>query len=259
MGYSSRGRQGHPGLAFRSVRAARSTLLFRRRAADETGPRRRSSIVGIAASGIILVAAAVAAVLVAETILHGPKPAGTSGAADVAFVTQAATRMLQQHTADVVLSASTTSGGTDTTLQGTGAFDLGGKAGTLNMTVRTQVGAMAFREILLNGRVYLAMTINGQALLPKGKTWIAEPVPSQGSGMTDLTDGNPTAALLSLQKHGTNGHDRCTVSGPDNGLLVLRRALARHGPSGSQHRVLQRFPPAARAEHRPQAARAEKR
>jgi hypothetical protein len=104
------------------------------------GPRRRSSIVGFAASGIILAAAAVASVLVAETILHGPKAAGTSGAADVAFVTQAATRTLQQHTADVVLSASTTSGGTDTTLQGTGSLSPARERGrrTSPMTTRPQ-------------------------------------------------------------------------------------------------------------------------
>lgn len=69
------------------------------------------------------------------------------------------------------------------------------------MTVRTQVGVLAFQEILLNERVYLAMSINGQGLLPKGK-WIAEPVSSQQSGTTDLTGGNPTAALVALEKQG---------------------------------------------------------
>jgi hypothetical protein len=171
--------------------------------ASERGPRRRpSNIVGYAASGIIVAAAAVAVVLVVLTMMQAPKPTSTPGATDVAFVTQAATRTLQQHTADVVLSASTAAGATDTAMHGTGVFDLGGKAGTLNMTMGSQVGVLAFREIWLNGRVYLAISINGQGLLPKSKTWIVEPVSSQRSGTTDLTGGDPTAALVSLENQG---------------------------------------------------------
>jgi hypothetical protein len=170
--------------------------------ASERDPRRLSRIVGFAASGIILAAAAVAVVLVAQTILQAPKHASTPGATDVAFVTQAATRTLQQHTADVVLSASTAVGGTDTAMHGTGTFDLGGKAGTLNMTMGSPASAVAFREIWLNGHVYLAISIDGQGLLPKGKAWIAEPVSSQESGTTDLTGGNLTAALVSLENQG---------------------------------------------------------
>lgn len=172
--------------------------------AFERGPRRRASgIVGFAASAIILAAVAVGAVLVALTIMHPSKSGGTPGATgDAAFVTQAATRTLQQRTADVALSASTASGGADTAMHGTGAFDLGGKAGTLNMTMRSQVGVMALREMWLNGHAYLAISIDGRSLLPKGKVWIAEQVSSQGSGTTDLTGGNLTAALVSLENQG---------------------------------------------------------
>lgn len=171
--------------------------------ASERGPRRRASgVVGFAASAIILAAVAVAAVLVALTIMHPSKSGGTPGAAGAAFVTQAATRTLQQRTADVELSASTASGGTDTAMHGTGAFYLGGKAGTLNMTMRSQVGVMALREMWLNGHAYLAISIDGRSLLPKGKAWIAEQVSSQESGTTDLTGGNLTAALVSLENQG---------------------------------------------------------
>ena len=171
--------------------------------ASDRDPRRGPSIVGLAASGIIVAAAVVAVVLVALTILHARKPAGTPGATDAAFVTQAATRTLQQHTADVVLSASTTAaGGAATTVHGTGAFDLGGKAGTLNMTMGSQTGMLAFREIWLQGHAYLAMSINGRGLLPKGKTWIAEQFSSQESGTTDLIGSDPTAALVALENHG---------------------------------------------------------
>jgi hypothetical protein len=171
--------------------------------ASERDPRRRApGIAGFAASGIILVAAAVASVLVAQTIMHPAKPARPSGAGDVAFVTQAATRTLQQRTADVVLSASAASGSTNTALPGTGAFDLRGKAGTLNMTMGSQTGVTALRELWVNGHAYVAMSVNGQSLLPKGKEWVAEPVLSQGSGATDLTGGDPTAALASLEKQG---------------------------------------------------------
>jgi hypothetical protein len=163
--------------------------------ASERGPRRRlSGIVGYAASGIILAAVVAAVVLVALTIMH-PKSASTPGATDVAFVTQAATQTLQQHTADVVLSASS---GT----HGTGAFSLDGKAGTLNLTVGPQAGVMAFRELWLDGHVYVAMKIGGKSLLPKDKAWVVAPVPSQQSGTTNVAGGNPTAALVSLENQG---------------------------------------------------------
>jgi hypothetical protein len=166
-------------------------------------PRRRlSGIVGIAASGIIVVAIAVAAVLVVLTIMQAPRSGSTPGATDTAFVRQAATRTLQQHTADVVLSSSTTSGGTNTATHGTGAFSLDGKAGTLSLTVGPQPGVMAFRELWLDGHVYVAMSIGGKGLLPKGKAWVTAPVSSQQSGTANLAGGNPTAALVSLENQG---------------------------------------------------------
>jgi hypothetical protein len=170
--------------------------------ASGRGPRQRPSIVGFAVSGIILAAAAVAAVLVAQTIMHPSKPASRPGATDVALVRQAATRTLQQHTADVVFSASSASGGVNTATHGTGAFDLGGKAGTLNMTMRYQAGVLTLRELSTNGHAYLAMSFDGLSLMPKGKAWIAEPVSSQESGTTDLTGGNLTTALVSLENQG---------------------------------------------------------
>jgi hypothetical protein len=168
--------------------------------ASERGPRRGTpAILALVASGIVLVAAAVAAV---QTITHPAKPARPSGATDVAFVTQAATRTLEQHTVDLALSGSTTWGTTVTAIRGTGAFDLDGKAGTLNMTMRPPGSVLAFREIVLNGQFYLAVSVNGQGLLPKGKTWMAGPVSSQGSGTASLGSGNPTAALASLENQG---------------------------------------------------------
>lgn len=169
------------------------------RASERDPRRRRPDVVGFVASGIILAAVAVGGVLVAQTILH-PKPAGTSGATDVAFVKQAATRTLQQHTADVVFSANTAMAGMGTGLHGTGAFALDGKAGTLNMTMSSQFDAAAFHEISVNGHVYVEITVGGQNLLPAGKTWIAEPL-SQESGTTDLAS-NPTVSLVSLEKQG---------------------------------------------------------
>jgi hypothetical protein len=191
-------------------------------------PRRRASgVVGLAASGIILAAAAVAAVLVAETILHPAKHASGSGSGDAALVTQAATRTLRQRTADLVLSVSAAAGSGNTTMHGAGAVDLSGKAGTLNLTARTPVGVMAFREIWLNGRLYIAGTIGGRAIAPKGKAWVSAPMSDQGSGTTDLTGGNLTASLVSLENRGNTvralgtrvvGGIRCTgytVTSPD--------------------------------------------
>jgi hypothetical protein len=173
---------------------------------DDRGYERgswRPSIAGFAVTWVVAVAAAVAIVLAAQTMLRAPKPASTQGgAADVAFVTQAATRTLHQRTVDFVMSSSSAAGGTTSAVHGTGAMEFGGKAGTLNWAVDSTTGTATFREIMLNGYVYLAMSNNGRSLLPAGKSWIAEKVPSLQSGTTDPTVGDPTAALASLENQG---------------------------------------------------------
>jgi hypothetical protein len=159
----------------------------------------------VAAGGIILAAGATFLIF-GQSMTHGPKPAGTPGTAggtDVAFVTQAATRTLQQRTVDLVVSVSGTAGGASSTVHGTGAFDLAGKAGTLNMTVDAKTGSLAIREIFVNGYVYLGMSVKGVDLMPKGKAWIAEHVPAQGAGTTNLAGGDPTAGLAALESQGS--------------------------------------------------------
>ena len=69
------------------------------------------------------------------------------------------------------------------------------------MTVAANAYAIAYRTILLNGYVYLAISINGRSLLPAGKAWIAEQAPAaQGPRTTGLAGVNPTAALASLAR-----------------------------------------------------------
>jgi hypothetical protein len=89
-------------------------------------------------------------------------------------------------------------------MHGTGAFDLGGKAGTMDLTESFKSFTLTAREILLNGQVYLGMSVNGRSLVPTGKTWIAEQATAaQKSGITGLTGGgDPTAELTSLANHG---------------------------------------------------------
>jgi hypothetical protein len=149
------------------------------------------------ASGIILVAAAIAAV---HTIMHPAKPAPPSGATDVALVNQAATRTLQQRTVDMVLSASTAAGAMKMAMHGTGAFDLDGKAGTMNLTESSQFGVLGVREILLNGHDYMALSFNGRSFLSKGKVWLDQ-VSSQEPA-TEFTGSSLTATLVSLENHG---------------------------------------------------------
>jgi hypothetical protein len=169
--------------------------------APERGPL-RPSFTRLAVTLVIAAAAAVVLVLVVQPRLQTKKPASTPGGSDVAFVTQAATRTLQQRTADVALSATTAVGGDAAKVQGTGAFDLGGKAGTMNMIVAYKAYTWTYRTITANGYVYVGVSINGQSLLPAGKAWVAEQAPAaQGSG-TDLTNGDPTAALASLENQG---------------------------------------------------------
>jgi hypothetical protein len=154
---------------------------------------------------MIAVAAAVAIVLAAQVLLRAPKPAspqGGGGATDVALVTQAATRTLKHGTVGFVLSARAGAGDTGTAVQGEGTADLGGKAATLNMIVAYKGGEMGMREILLDGTAYVAISIAGQSLLPTGKTWIAEQVPSQPPGTTNLIGGDPTAVLAALANQG---------------------------------------------------------
>jgi hypothetical protein len=174
---------------------------------DDRAPERgswRPSITGFAVTWVIAVAAAVAIVLAAQVLLRSPKPASPQGGAtDIAFVTQAATRTLQQHTVGLVMFASTAAGGTTTGFHGNGVLDLGGKAGTLDMAVDTKANALAVREILLNGYAYLGISVNGQSLLPAGKAWIAQQAPfTQGSGITDLTGADPAVTLAALENQG---------------------------------------------------------
>jgi hypothetical protein len=70
------------------------------------------------------------------------------------------------------------------------------------MTGKYPGGVLALREIWLNGRVYLAWSIGGRGLVSKGKTWLALPISSQDTGATDLTGGNLTAGLVSLENQG---------------------------------------------------------
>ncbi len=184
-----------------------SAPAYRDGEADDRAPERaswRPSIGRFAVTWMIAVVAAVAIVLAAQVMLRARRPASPpGGATDIAFVTQAATRTLQQRTVNLVMSASTAAGRTNTGLHGTGALDLGGKAGTLDLTVDSTAFVMAFREILLNGYVYLGISVDGRSLLPAGKAWIAEQAAfTQGSGITDLTGANPTAALAALENQG---------------------------------------------------------
>jgi hypothetical protein len=179
--------------------------------ADERGPRRPSFGTMLAVGGLVLAVGA-AAVIVAQSMTHPPKPAGTAagaaGLSDVAFVTQAATRTLQQHTVNLVVSATTAAGGTAVALHGTGAFDLGGKAGTMNLTENFKTYKLTIQEILLNGQVYLGMSLNGRSFMPAGKSWIAEQAAAQGSGITGLTGGaDPTGELTSLSNQGITVSD----------------------------------------------------
>jgi hypothetical protein len=175
--------------------------------APERGPW-RPSIGRFAVTWMIAVAAAVAIVLAAQVMLRAPKPAstpgapGAPGASDVAFVTQAATRTLQQRTVGLVMSASGAAGGSSDSVHGTGAFDLGGKAGTWNMTVDTWAYSMAFHEISLNGQAYVGISVNGRSLLPTGKEWIAEKAATQRAGTEDINGGDPTAELAALENQG---------------------------------------------------------
>jgi hypothetical protein len=165
----------------------------------------RPSIGRFAVTWVIAVAAAVGIFFAGQALLGTPKPASTpGGAADVAFVTQAATRTLQQHTVELAMSASGAAGSASDSVQATGAFDLGGKAGTLNMTIAAKSYTIAYRTIYLNGYAYVGVSVNGVSLLPAGKTWIAEQQASstQGSGTPGLTGVDPTAELASLQNQG---------------------------------------------------------
>ena len=178
--------------------------------APDRGPR-RPSLRQFAVTWVIAVTAAVGIFFAGQAMLRTPKPASTpggasapGGAADVAFVTQAATRTLQQHTVDLSMSASGAAGGASDSLQATGAFDLGGKTGTLNMTIAAKGYTIAYRTIYVNGYLYLGISLNGRSLLPTGKTWIAEQQASsaQGSGTLGITGADPTAELASLENQG---------------------------------------------------------
>jgi hypothetical protein len=160
------------------------------------------AIVRFTAAGIILAAAAAAAVLVPLTAFsHPSKP----GAADVAFVKLAAERTMQQRTAHMVLSGAIAVDGKTFTMHGTDAFDVSGNAGTSDVTVSIPPeGVMTERTIQVNKTAYVSVIVSGQNFMPKGKTWIAEPVSSGGSStQADASfSGDVVNALTTLDKQG---------------------------------------------------------
>jgi hypothetical protein len=166
------------------------------------GPRdRMPAVVRFTAAGIITAAVATAAVFVALTVLKPSKPAG---AADVAFVKLAAERTLQQRTTDMVMSGTVGVDGKTVTIQGTGAFDTDGKAGTADFTSDIpSMGVMTERTIQVNNIVYTSTIISGQNSMPSGKTWISEPVSGNASTQANPSFGGQVlTGLAALEKQG---------------------------------------------------------
>jgi hypothetical protein len=157
---------------------------------------RRRSRPGAVAGVTLLVAAAVVGVLVVTN-----RPGTGPALSPAAFVRQSAQRTLAQQTADMTLSMSLQFAGQSVTLNGTGELNFSTGAMALDMEGGPAGQQVDMKEILVNGTLYVAFSVNGQS--PPGfggNTWTELKVPGSGSGNWD--NGNPYTMLPQLERQG---------------------------------------------------------
>src|SRR5579862_4266970 len=178
---------GGPGAAWPQG-AARDAYQYS--AAAIRGRRRSRS--GAFAGVTLLVAAAVIGVLITN------QPQSLS---PVAFVRQSAQRTLAQHTADMTLSMKVQFDGLNETLYGSGELNFSTDAMAIDVTGGPSGQPFDIKEILVNGTLYIAFSIDGQSPLgPGGPTWSQLTVPTSGSG--SYSDGDPYTMLSQIEREG---------------------------------------------------------
>jgi hypothetical protein len=157
--------------------------------------------VAIAGVAVVLVAAAVGGVLLL-TSSSNPNPGQAASETTAAFVTAAAEHTLAEHTADITLSGTIQVDGQSVALSGNGAANFSTNAAKINISIQADGHSIVANEILVDGDLYLAETVDGKGLsqYTGGAAWIAMPV--QQSATADVDGTSPWSSLKVLEQHG---------------------------------------------------------
>lgn len=156
----------------------------------------------------VLIAAGVVIGFVGDTSAPG-SPSTT------AFVTSASRTTLAQESADITLRGSISASGHTVPLTGSGQLDMASNAMEMNFSASAAGQSLEVREILVDGNLYMGMTIAGQDLYQlTGRHWVQMPV--SPSSLASGTNGdNPLDQLRLLAAKGARvtALGRSTIDG----------------------------------------------
>ena len=165
--------------------------------------KKRSHALLITAA-ITIVAATIAGMVVLVKQESHPTSAANpnrrTAISPAAFVRQT----LAERTADLTLSGTVQSGGRTVTVSGTGAINFSTNAMSLNVSAGDPGQLLTEQELLVNGNLYVTLTISGTSLakLTGGRAWIE--MPTAQSVSTSLVGSDPLASLSLLEQQGTD-------------------------------------------------------
>ena len=166
--------------------------------------KRSHALLITAAMAIVAATVAGMVVLVKQESHSNPNPNRPTAISPAAFVRQSAAKTLAERTADLTLSGSVRSGGRTVTVSGTGAINFSTNAMSLNVSAGDPGQLLSEQELLVNGNLYVTLTISGTGLakLTGGRAWIE--MPTAQSVSTSLVGSDPLSSLSLLEQQGTD-------------------------------------------------------
>ncbi len=162
---------------------------------------RRSHKGLVAAAAVVAVAAVTAGIVIVAR--SGPRhDTHQLTISSAAFVTRSAQHTLAEHTAQMNMSGTVQAGGQSVALSGTGEVDFATNTMEFSLTSTLSGRSLAEKEILIDGNLYLSISVDGKSMaaVTGGRNWIK--MPSQESGTASLLGSDPLSSLAVLEQHG---------------------------------------------------------
>jgi hypothetical protein len=160
----------------------------------------RARLAGLFTAATAIVATAVIAMVI---LVNESRSTTTSDqGSTVAFVTRSAQRTLAERTADMTLSGTIAFAHKSFTVYATGETNFSTNAMAFDLRFSLSGGVLDEKEILVNGSLFVALSINGKSLAPAtGRTWIQ--MPFQQSASANLAGSDPASSLSMLEQQGS--------------------------------------------------------
>jgi hypothetical protein len=164
--------------------------------------RRSHALLIVAATAIVAATVAGMVVLVKQESHSSTNPNQPTAISQAAFVRQSAAKTLAERTANLTLSGTVQSVGHTVTVNGTGAINFNTNEMEINLSAGSPGQLLTEQEILVNGNLYLTLTISGTSLakLTGGRAWIQMPVAQSGSA--NQVGSDPLSSLSLLEQQG---------------------------------------------------------